>query len=71
MPPIAPRPFCQLARRCWRLRIELPRGYFGGLSAPPWYRRMRRRARPNLRKRRDLMVRMIWDYVRYLACEVA
>jgi hypothetical protein len=42
MPPIAPRPFTQLARRCWRLRIEVPRGYLSGVSAPPWYRRMRR-----------------------------
>jgi hypothetical protein len=43
MPPLAPRPFTQLVRRSWRLRIEIPRGYAGSIDAVPWYRRMRRR----------------------------
>lgn len=42
---IAPRPFLQLARRCWRLRIDVPRGYLAGMGNAPWYYQRRRRSR--------------------------
>ena len=45
MPPLAPRPFRQLAVRCYRLGLAAPKGYMGGLNAGnlPWYERPRRR----------------------------
>jgi hypothetical protein len=44
--PYAPAPFAQLARRCYRLRIDVPKGYAGGLYAGnlPYYRQGRRRS---------------------------
>jgi hypothetical protein len=44
--PYAPAPFAQLARRCYRLRIDVPYGYAGGLLAGnlPYYKQKRRRA---------------------------
>jgi hypothetical protein len=62
MPPIAPRPFVQLARRCWRLRTDVPRGYLGGICNAPWYHaRRRRRAAVALRtaEARDLSRRRL------------
>jgi hypothetical protein len=45
MPPLAPRPFSQLAARCYRLHIPVPYGYAGALivGSPAWYRSGRRR----------------------------
>lgn len=79
MPPLAPRPFLQLARRCWSLRIDVPRGYFPVLSGAPWYRRRRRRpvhahCRSHLRalhaRRCRLALRPDCTLV-YFVCEVA
>ncbi len=41
MLPIAPRPFCSLARRNYRLGIPIPRGY--RVDGPLFYRQMRRK----------------------------
>jgi hypothetical protein len=43
MPPLAPRPFSQLARRDHRLYGLALRGYSIALGAAPWYRSGRRR----------------------------
>ena len=43
MPPFAPRPFSQLARRNYRLGLDIPRGYLP-FADPAIYRQKRRRA---------------------------
>ena len=43
MPPFAPRPFSQLARRNYRLGLFIPRGYWL-FADPSIYRQMRRRS---------------------------
>lgn len=69
MPPLAPRPFSQMARRDVRLYGNTLQGLRGALSAAPWYRRMRRRSAPAFLRRRArpclLPARL------YQRCEVA
>jgi len=78
MPPLAPRPFVQLARRCLSLRLTLPRGYAGAIDGAPWYWRQRRRRGFHLdrAKARQLRRELNELYQRhpdaiYLRCEVA
>lgn len=46
MPPLAPRPFSQLARRNYRLGLSIPTGYMSGLNYPFYIQK-----RPRCRKR--------------------
>lgn len=52
MPPLAPRPFSQMARRDVRLYGNTLQGLRGAVAAVPWYRRQGRRPRPNRAARR-------------------
>jgi hypothetical protein len=56
MLPLAPRPFSQLAARCYRLRIPVPCGYAGALivGSPAWYCQRRRRRRDRTVRHRIL-----------------
>ena len=45
MPPLAPRPFQQRARRHWRMHAGTWFGYTAFINAVPWYRVQRRRTR--------------------------
>ena len=49
MPPLAPRPFSQIARRHLRQCAGTYFGYTAFISPAPWYRQRRRRSkfRPN------------------------
>jgi hypothetical protein len=57
MQPLAPRPFCQRARRHWRLFAGTWFGYTAFLSGAPWYRTRRRRPAVSAPRARQIAAR--------------
>lgn len=56
MPPLAPRPISQLARRLHRLGLPVPRGCWLFLNGNPSYRARRRRPAVGLRRSQLLSI---------------